>query len=310
VTSISHVPAVPQTGAAPPTVLALVADPPRVARLRSAFGDQLRTLESQPALVEASRDGHVAMVIVPWRDGRGHSLATSVAAIRASRRSAPVYVYAELSAECLRELMTLARAGARAVIVRDVDDDVSSLKRLLEHGTLIGAVESVSLALQHVIGPRQLPLLLLCLERIDQTASATECARRLRVSRRTLSAWAQKSGARGVRSLSSKCRVLTAIALLRESGRSVEHVAHLLRFASSAHLHNTIKRYTHVTPRVAVEYDVAFWSTRLFTRDVSAAPATVCLPRIGAFPGRNGPRPAASQHSTHDRGVSPEEPMT
>jgi hypothetical protein len=96
---------------------------------------------------------------------------------------------------------------------------VSSLKRLLEHGTLIGAVESVSLALQHVIGPRQLPLLLLCLERIDQTASATECARRLRVSRRTLSAWAQKSGARGVRSLSSKCRVLTAITYAYRSDR-------------------------------------------------------------------------------------------
>lgn len=257
-----------------PTVHALLADPPRAARLLAAFGDALQTTDSQSQLLAASRDSGVELVVVPPRDNRGRSLTTTVAAIRASRRSAPVYVYADRSVECLRELMPLARAGARGVIVRDVDDDVVSLRRLLDRGSLTRALETVTLAVQQLVPARQLPLVLLCLEHISEPANATTFARRLRVSRRTLSAWARKTNARGVRSLSSKCRVLTAIELVRDSGRSIEHVAHELRFASSAHLHNTIKRYTGLVPRRAAEHDVEFWSRALLMAPAASANAS------------------------------------
>jgi AraC-like DNA-binding protein len=190
-------------------------------------------------------------------------LVTSVAAIRASRQGAPVYVYADRSADCLRELMPLARAGARGIIIRDVDDDAASLRRLLVRGSLARAIETVTLAVQQVVPARHQPLLLLCIEQISAARTASAFAHRLGVSRRTLSAWARKSGARGVRSLSSKCRVLAAIELIRESGRSLEHVAHALGFASSAHLHNTMKRYTGVRPRETVANDLAWWTERL-----------------------------------------------
>lgn len=206
----------------------------------------------------------VELVVVSPRDRTGCSLTTTVAAIRASRQGAPVYVYADRSAESLRELMPLARAGARGVIVRDVDDDALSLRRLLERGSLTRAVETVTLAVQHVVPARQLPLLLLCLEHITEPLSANVFAGRLGVSRRTLSAWAQKAGANGIRSLTSKCRVVTAIELIRDSGRPIEHVAHALQFASSAHLHNTIKRYTGLGPREAAAHDSAQWCQRLF----------------------------------------------
>lgn len=280
------------------TVLALIDDPVRAARLRSAFGGQLHTLESQASLIVASRRPDVALVIVPAHDTGERSLATTVTTIRASRRGAPVYVYADRNAECLRALMGLARAGARGVIVRDVDDDVVSLRRLLERGTLSDAVDAVTHAVQEVMPARHLPLFILCLERIGDPLNATEFAQRLRVSRRTLSAWARKAGARGVRALSSKCRVLTAIALLRDSGRSVEQVAHALRFASSAHLHNTITRYTRLRPREAAMYDLAFWCRRLFIAG-STDP-------IGPLPPvkRNRPLaewPIAPDHHTFDR---------
>lgn len=211
----------------------------------------------------ASRRPGVELVIVTPRDSKGQSLAATVAAIRASRQGAPVYVYADRSADSMRELMPLARAGARGVIIRDADDDAANLKRLLVRGSLERALESVALAVHQVVPARQLPLVMLCIDHIGEPQAASAFARRLGVSRRTLSAWARKSGARGVRSLSSKVRVLVALELIRDSNRSLEHVAHALRFSSSAHLHNTVRRYTGMLPRQAAGNDLAYWSRRL-----------------------------------------------
>jgi AraC-like DNA-binding protein len=193
-----------------------------------------------------------------------------LAAIRASRQNAPVYVYTDRSADGIRELMPLARAGARGIIIRDVDDDAASLKRLLTRGSLARALETVTLAVQQVVPARQLPLLMLCIEHIGEPQTAGGFACRLGVSRRTLSAWARKSGARGVRSLSSKCRVLAAIEMIRDSGRSLEHVAHALRFSSSAHLHNTVRRYTGMLPAKPPR---TIWPTGPATSSLRRAPA-------------------------------------
>jgi AraC-like DNA-binding protein len=254
------------------TVLTLLADSVRVARLRAAFGDRLHTCSDQVQLVSASREPGVALVIVPPLDRLGQSLAISVAAIRASRQGGAVYVHADRSAESLRELISLARAGARGVIVRDVDDDAPSLRRLLERGSLAHAVSSVELVASQVVPPRQLPLVLLCLEHVSAPLDANAFARRLGVSRRTLSAWAARTGSRGVRSLTSKCRVLAAIALLRESPYSIEHVAHGLRFSSSAHLHNTIRRYAGCGPREVAGKDLESWCRTLLIAPGARSP--------------------------------------
>lgn len=160
--------------------------------------------------------------------------------------------------------MPLARAGARGVILYDVDDDPASLRRLLVRGTLAGAIHALILALQHVVSPRHLPLFLACIEHVVEPPLATVVARHLKVSRRTLSAWARQAGARGVRSMISKCRVLVAIEMIRGSDRSLEHIAHRLGFASSAHLHNTVSRYTGRRPRDAAAEDLGTWCRRLF----------------------------------------------
>jgi AraC-like DNA-binding protein len=243
-----------------------------------AFGDQLEVCQNQPILVAASRGPGVELVVVPARDRLGQSLVTTVAAINASRQGAPVYVYADRSAESLRELMPLARAGARGVIVRDEDDDVSSLRSLVARGTFGYALQSVTLAVRDVVATRHLPLVLLCLEHVREPLDASAFARRLRVSRRTLSAWAHKAGARGVRSLASKCRVLIAIEMIRGSARPIESVAHELGFGSSAHLHNTIRRYTGVGPREAAARDAAHWCRDWFTSPAAASGGNASAP--------------------------------
>ena len=283
------------------SVLALSIDVAGSARLQAAYGGRLRPFNSPAALLDASRGTDVELVIVSWRDREGRSLVTTVAAIRASRRSPPIRIYLERSAECLHALVALSRAGASGVIVRDIDDDVLSLRRLLDPGSLTRATEVVSLAVQRAVDERHQPLFLLCLEHVADPLSATEVASRLRVSRRTLSTWARKAGAKGMRSLASKCRVMVALELIRDSRRSLEQVAHELRFASSAHLHNMIRRYTGCTPREASKLDASEWCRRLFTTHEQ-------LPRLtgkaGVLP-RNGPFILTTQDSPHITGRVP-----
>lgn len=246
-----------------PTILALSDAPSRVARLHAAWGNALQACDTQVDLVVASRATTVELVVIPIRDRHGQSLVTTVAAIRASRQNAAVHVYADRNADSMRELMALAIAGARGVIVRDVDDDPASLRQLLVRGSLARAIETMTLAVQQVVPLRQRPLVLLCMEHVNTPLAANVFARRLGVSRRTLSGWASRTGSRGVRPLMSKCRVLVALELLRHSERSIEQVAHSLRFSSSAHLHNTIRRYTGANPRAAAARDIDAWCRTL-----------------------------------------------
>ena len=160
--------------------------------------------------------------------------------------------------------MPLARAGARGVIIAGVDDDPTTLRRLLEHTTLGQAVATATAAALDVVKPRYAPLIVRCLEQIDDRLSADAFARALSVSRRTLTAWANSAGVRGIRALTSRCRVLVAIEMLRDQRRSVEEVALELQFSSSAHLHNTMRRYTGLRPREGLSRDAAAWCEALF----------------------------------------------
>jgi AraC-like DNA-binding protein len=291
-------------------VLSLCNDAAETSRLQSAFGARLTTFASPELLLDASRGPGVELVILPWRDRGGGSLVATVAAIRASRRSAPVAIYADRSAECLHALVALSRAGATGAIVRDVDDEVIRLQRLIDRDCLTRAREVVTHAVERVAHHRHLPLFLLCLERIDDPPDAAEYARRLHVSRRTLSEWARRAGANGVRSLTARCRVLVAIELIRESGGTLEQVAHQLNFASAAHLHNTVRRYCQCPPGRAAEHDAAHWCQVLFrSAPTRASPIPRRLPEKVVLPPRNGPFHLATQHSPHVAGLVPGEPM-
>lgn len=256
--------------------MALLTHQGRVSRVRAAFGNQASICESPGQLLARSRIKGVELVIVaaPWPSDA--PLSTTITAIRASRQSPPVYVFADRSIECARQLMVLARAGARGLILLDVDDDAASLRRLLARGKVADAIETVTMAMPQVVCARHLPLFICCIEQIAEPPSALAVARQLRVSRRTLSAWARQAGARGVRSMTSKCRVLVALEMIRTSDRPIEQVAHELRFASSAHLHNTIRRYTGRRPRDAARDGALFWCRRFFA---TSPPAESDRPR-------------------------------
>lgn len=245
-------------------MVSLVPEPERMARLRAAFGDACRTARSQPELIRESRVPAVELVVVSPFDREKCSLATAVAAIRASRVSPPIHIYADRSIECVREIMALAQAGARGLILAGVDDDAIRLHRLLDVRTLPRAVETVRIVALENMHPRYAPLVTRCLEHVTEPLTAVAFARSLGVGRRTLTSWAESAGVRGVRSLTSRCRVLVAIEMLRSAQQSIEHVALSLGFSSSAHLHNTVKRYTRCRPRETAACDAMEWFGVLF----------------------------------------------
>lgn len=245
-------------------ILALVPEPDRATRVHAAFEDDCRALDSAAELIAASRGRHVELVVISALDFQKRPYSTAVAAIRASRRAPPVYVYTDRSIEAVRELMPLARAGARGVIIAGVDDDPVTLRRLLESRTVAQAVATVTIAALEVVKPRYAPLIVHCLERIEGPPRAEALARAMAVSRRTLTAWANSAGVRGVRALTSRCRVLVATEMLRDRRRSIEDVALELQFSSSAQLHNTMKRYTGLRPREGPSRDTASWCAALF----------------------------------------------
>lgn len=286
-------PAVPNRSPITPRITALLTDPSGIERVRSAFGTECRFFDAQPELVAASRLASVELVIVSPADRRKSPLTTSVAAIHASRRSSPIYVYGDRSVECLRELMPLARAGARGLIIAGVDDDTAGLRRLLAPDTLARAVEVVTLVVHQIVSSRHRPLLLHCLDHITDPPSASSFASKLRVSRRTLTSWATMTGGRGVRALTSRCRVLVALAMLRTANRPIEQVAHELGFSSAAHLHNTIRRYTGLGPRDAARIEIGDWCRRFFVPRVEDRPRIATTRLTSALPPAEMAMPAA-----------------
>jgi AraC-like DNA-binding protein len=267
-------------------VATIVDDATRVARLRAAFEACLFVCRSAELLIDAGRT-EADVVIVPAVRRDGALLVTAVATICASRRSPPVFVYADRNESEIRALMPLARAGAHGVILSGVDDSIAKLRQLLERGSRRWAVDNVRMAAERVVAPRHLPLILLALDHVTDPLTAGQAASHLRVARRTLTAWASAAGLRGIRGLTSTCRVLVALEMLRGSDRPVEQVAHELGFGSSAHLHSTVVRYTSTRPRDAAVRDAAFWCHRLLCRHDAAAshvPLATMPLRAGEWP--------------------------
>jgi AraC-like DNA-binding protein len=278
-------------------VVSLVPEPERMARLRAAFGDVCRPAQSQSELIRESRLPGVELVVVSPFDRERRSLATAVAAIRASRASPPVHVYSDRSIESVREIIALAQAGARALILAGVDDDATRLRGLLDVGTLPRAVETVRIVALENMHPRYAPLVTRCLENVTEPLTALAFARSLGVRRRTLTSWAESAGVRGVRSLTSRCRVLVAIEMLKSPQQSIEHVALALGFSSSAHLHNTVKRYTGCRPRETATRDAMQWLGVLFH-------SACARPRP---PGESRPPPAEWSREPNGETVHPDQ---
>lgn len=247
-------------------ILGISADSIGIARLREAYGSQLRVLATATELEREMRRKVAELIVVePW-DSAGQPTAPAIRALHAEQHWPPVAAYVDRRRESLHELVQLVRAGATELVLRDVDDSASALRRL-ERASAVSAIAADAIAIARAIVPMPLlPSVQHCLAHVREQLTARQIATAMGYQRRTLTQRAENAGLRGLRDVSARCRLVVAIGLILRAGQSTEQVALSLGFGSGSALHNMLKRHTGLRPKeIAVHGDLRFWCQRLLS---------------------------------------------
>jgi transcriptional regulator GlxA family with amidase domain len=191
----------------------------------------------------------VSAVLVEPFDSSGRPTETLVCLIRRDFPSLPVLLYCDVTAEHMKRIPELIRAGADELVVRGVDDMRSALARALRHAAGTRAHSEALQTLRAVVPKAAEAVLTYCLARADRPLTVHQMARDLGVHRKTLCTRAVAAGLPTPSILISWCRLLHAARLLDDPVRSVEGTALLLGFGSGTALRNMLRRYTGLRPR-------------------------------------------------------------
>lgn len=228
-------------------IVAACLEPPKLARLRGAMGENHRL---HVALDWAHADSIIrrqpvdVLVVDPHFGSASQALTQPIRDLRAEFRSVPFVVYSILAAQTLQPLIELGREGMEQLVLYGVDDDPHHLRKILERQPGVGLAENLLLRLQPRL--RSLPAdVSRAIERVIHTPAAfkgvPDLAAAANVSRRTIYRECERARLSSPREVIAGARVLRAYAFLRESDYAIEDVAEHLRFSSPHHLTKTMR---------------------------------------------------------------------
>jgi AraC-like DNA-binding protein len=235
-------------------VVAVLPDATLRARLAGALrgrGPAVRFCATAEEARAALARGAARALVVGACDGERRATAPLVERVRREHPHVTVAAYCALARGdpgASAALVALVRAGAHAVLMRDVDDDPHALRAALRLAEQACASELVLEAVGGALPPGVRPLVALYLRGDERPPEVGEAARALGVHRRTLVNRMRAAGCPPPRALRTWCRVFVAARLLEEPGRTVESVALQLDFDSPSGLRNTLRRYTGRPP--------------------------------------------------------------
>jgi len=209
----------------------------------------VRICDQQDELLALLAEALVGVVVVDVRDRAGTLTRGMVRTIRDGFPSVPVVAYCELTADSSREILALARAGVSDLILRGVDDVGIALRSALTTAQEHCVAKQVLDAIAPLVPPGIVPFLRYALEHARQAVSVTDAASALGVHRKTLVDRLASARLPTPSAMIAWCRLTLAAQMLEDPARSVEQVALLLDFSSSAALRNMLKRYTGLSPR-------------------------------------------------------------
>jgi AraC-like DNA-binding protein len=195
--------------------------------------------------------GEVRALVVGACDAEGRPGPPLVERVRRDHPHVTVVAYCALArgdVGASAALVALVRAGAHAVLMRDVDDDPHALRAALRLAEQSCAAALVLDVVGGGLPAGVRPLVALYLRADRRPPAVGEAARVLGVHRRTLVNRMRAAGCPPPRALRTWCRVFVAARLLEEPGRTVESVALQLDFDSPSGLRNTLRRYTGRAP--------------------------------------------------------------
>lgn len=231
-------------------VVALLPELEARRRLRTAFQDHadVTCCARRDELQELLASSCAELLIVDLWDADGLATAPVVSELRRNLPSLPVALYCQLTAQAAREILVLARAGAGAVLLRDVDDTPPMLRRLLrEASSRRVAYESLA-ELRDLIPDHIAPMIEHLLVEASTATSVGSAASAFGINRKTLVNQFAAARLPPPSIMISWSRLLLATRLLEDAGRSVEQVAVAMGFGSGTALRNMLKRYVGLRP--------------------------------------------------------------
>lgn len=204
-------------------------------------------LESLRSIV---RRKAVALVVLEPTDTLDRSTQSAVIEMRREHPTLPIVAYCDFAPADMHLLVPLARAGIDDVVLRGFDDLPTVVRRLTSgQDDASGQAAARSLADLAELVPRTIyPMLEWCLQNPSAEGRVERVAQAIGVGRRTLVNRCRSASLPGPSELLTWSRLLAAAHLLEDAARSVEQVAHLLRFPSAAAFRATCKRYTGRRP--------------------------------------------------------------
>ena len=245
-------------------ILALVNNPLAVRRLRAAYGESCVFVRDVGQLECRAISAKAPYVVVEPVDASGRSSSTAVRQIRARSPATKILVYSGFDVESLRAMLHLGAAGASGIVLRDFDDDYTSLQGHVRGLARDDVAEASVRVVQAAAQTRLTPILLHCLRHVGDPLSALGIAHAFCIHPRTLTNWTKEAGIAGARGLICRCRVVVAIGVRRERGSLSEQMSLECGFQSAAHLCNTVKRYTGLRLREALATGgVEYWCNEL-----------------------------------------------
>ena len=159
----------------------------------------------------------------------------------------PVLIYCDLSAQSVRRIPPLTRAGADALVLSC--EVTEALGSALRSAARVRRADRVLESLRQLIPPVAYPVMTHCLTHPRSSLTAASAARALGVSRRTLTRRLSAACLPPAGELVGWCRLITAAHLLDGAeGRGLEAVALGAGFQSAAALRSMFRRYTGRSP--------------------------------------------------------------
>lgn len=188
-------------------------------------------------------------VICEFGDRTAPAVARVVSDLRARRPGLPMIGYCWAEGQASRHIMVAARAGVSALALRGVDDVGAMLERVLEEAEGDTVARIVMQALRGQTPGFVADVLDYCIRHAREVPAVVDVAKALHVPRRTLAFRLLRAGAPPAGALICWSRLFVAAELFVDEGRSVDHVALALEFASGSALRGMLQRYARVTPR-------------------------------------------------------------
>ena len=203
--------------------------------------------ELRAAVVQRVTD---VMVVDPMADG--YARVQVVEDLHRQFPSLPIVIYTVLSADSMRAIHLLGRAGIEHVVLNRFDDDRKRFLELLERVPGQGLSNQMLRSLQPELSRLPVPLVR-AVEQLFRSPSRFRNTQDLSAAAgtilRTLYRQLDMAGIHSPRLLVASARLLRAYALLRDPGRQIKEVAAKVGYHSQYQLTQHMRTLTGYTPR-------------------------------------------------------------